>query len=283
MATAEEILVRAAQRNLTLWDDPSWQRELIDTAPPVLWFGRLFDDGTELPKILTIAANPSRKEFVQGKEDPTPLKKPRFEVLRNHTELRSLISDGECQRRIIQGFNRYFETRPYTHWFGKKNGAKAEGLLNGLGASFYHSAVQGTLYRAVHADLVPFATMSDFRDIKDDLIEPALFAPGWACETLGQIISLVKPTAIIVLGSTNAEYYQRYFDVRGVSRRESFRYKTLTNGEDREIHWQTGESYGGIPTALVHLDPPRSPSRKTLKDLGPLLARDLGLDSRRRA
>lgn len=119
---ANNLLIKATEMQILLSQDPLWQKELLDKAPPILWFG---NTETEKPKILTLSANPSRSEYLEGypQKGITYLHKPsknRFvDLYHNNKSLNDILNDLNLQNDIIEGYNGYFVKNPY-NWFTKK-------------------------------------------------------------------------------------------------------------------------------------------------------------------
>ncbi len=151
-----DLLHQAISKQQELHNDPRWNVELLPFAPPVLWFGDL---KSNLPKTVTIGANPSRKEFLKNAEaNPNNYqnyfvgKLPRFHVFENPIYELNIIGD-EILNEIINSYNNYFANSPYRTWFGKPNGGKVEALMNGLNGSFFNDNMTN---RGIHIDLFPF-------------------------------------------------------------------------------------------------------------------------------
>ena len=60
MRTDLELLVKALKKQHELFKIDYWASELLEFSPPVLWFG----DSNKKEKIVTVGANPSRREFL---------------------------------------------------------------------------------------------------------------------------------------------------------------------------------------------------------------------------
>ena len=111
----------------------------VQPSAPILFFGNLEAYRASPLRVLTAGLNPSRNEF----PDEEPFQ--RFPLL-----------DGSGQDRdpgrYINALSSYFETAPYSGWFGA-----FEPLLNRLGSSFYQNS--NAAARALHTDLCsPVAT-----------------------------------------------------------------------------------------------------------------------------
>lgn len=206
------LLEKALAKQNELLLDERWKNELLKLAPPVLWFG---DMNNVKDKVVTIGANPSRSEFLNENNSTTNNKsieelrylekdKKRFYVLEQDESLNNLtVSTLE---KILESYNCYFTKKPYRKWFGKINGGKVEGLVNGFDASFYNS---GT-YQAIHLDLFPFATINNYKKI-EKLVDESIFQNGWAQSFLGDLIENVSPRIIIVFGISNYTVFKSMY------------------------------------------------------------------------
>ena len=230
MQSAHPILRDAICKLLELHGDPQWAKQLPDRSPPVLWFG---NTSSLKPKVLTLGANPSRQEFLSdssaqaiekvrraGDQSKLSYREPpknRFHLLRGREELADSLTSKKLQRQIIDSYNVYFTHEPYRTWFGndRDNSYKVEGFLRGFGASYYDG---NTIpFQAIHVDLFPFATLSDFGHIKD-MADAALFADGWAQRLVTRLIEFLDPSILVIFGRTNCEYFDCYVE-HSVSRR----------------------------------------------------------------
>ena len=100
----------------------------------------------------------------------------------------------------------YFNTNPYRKWFGNENGGKVEALVNSFDASFYNAGDK----QALHLDLFPFTTLTDFHKIRH-LAENDLFKTEWAQKFLLELINKINPEIIIVFGSANYNIFSGLF------------------------------------------------------------------------
>ncbi|NJP38033.1 hypothetical protein [Alkalicoccus luteus] len=109
---------------------------LLPQAVPLLWLG-------PVRPVLTIGVNPSPRDF--DNEDRFPRKK------NDQKAVDWAKTEAEAAMRQLNDY--FLSGDVYTNWFGKKNGAKMEGFMNGAGHSYYgdHASVY-------HMDYVPFAT-----------------------------------------------------------------------------------------------------------------------------
>lgn len=220
---ANTLLVEVTVKLIALRQQPLWQAELPSRCPPILWFG---DAQSQKPKLLTLAANPSRQEYlrdsskdafykVQQTNDDSLLSyleppSNRFRLLAGNEKLENILTQQELRTEIIASYNNYFERNPY-RWFGlrKAEAYNVEGFLRGLDASFYHG--QQAQFTGVHIDLFPFATVRDFGTIQQ-AADRDLFASGWAKRLIIALVELLQPEAIVVFGRTNFFYFANYVD-----------------------------------------------------------------------
>lgn len=218
------MLIDATRKLIELRDNPKWATQLPSRCPPVLWFG---DATSSKPKILTIGANPSRKEFLSdsssramdkvrraGDESLLSYLEPpkhRFRILSMSEALADILTSENLQREIIDSYNGYFRRNPYKKWFGhnRDDSYNVEGFLRGFGASYYDW--EAVPHQAIHIDLFPFATLDDFARLKE-MAQRVFFADGWARSLVGRLIEFLSPTTLIIFGRTNCEYFGQYVD-----------------------------------------------------------------------
>lgn len=212
------LLRNAILKQNQLFTYPGWANELLPFAPPVLWFGDLRSD---LPKIVTIGANPSRREFLPSANANQNVynnylvgHKARFYV--SNIPLTNLPNvSNQTLDDIISSYSDYFTKNPYATWFGKQGGGKVEALINGLGASFYSNSYD---YRGIHLDLFPFATMSNYTRIIS-LCNVSLFNTNWAQNFLLSLIHRIEPVKLIIFGISNYRSILRIFNKQDVAPR----------------------------------------------------------------
>jgi len=218
------LLIESTKKLLWLRRQGHWAIQLPRRCPPILWFGNA---RSPKPKVLTIGANPSRQEYLRdssqqaldkvaasGDESLLDYLEPpdnRFHVLDAANErLEDIVVGRDLREAIIQGYNDYFSRNPYQKWFGhpKDDSYKVEGFLRGLGASYYdNAAVQ---LQAIHIDLLPFATLSDFGKLKKMTGE--LLEPGWAKEMVTALIRFFRPAVLVAFGRTNVNVLDAHID-----------------------------------------------------------------------
>ena len=222
MQTAHAMLIDATRKLIELHDDPKWATQLPSRCPPVLWFGNAT---SSKPKVLTIGANPSRREFLSdssaqamekvrqsGNQSLLSYLEPphhRFRLLSGSERLVDILGSEKLQGEILTGYHGYFTRNPYKTWFGhnRDDSYNVEGFLRGFGASYFDAVPQ----QAIHIDLFPFATLDDFLAIKE-MAKTAFFADGWAQRLVGGLIEFLSPTVLVVFGRTNCKYFDLYID-----------------------------------------------------------------------
>jgi hypothetical protein len=218
---AIELLRESIEKQVDLRKKSGWQQEIPERCPPVLWFG---DSTAESPFVLTVGANPSREEYLEDSSDEalakvrqsgdqsnlSYLSTPRFYMPTSDTSLAEVAEDDDELEAILEGYDNYFEQNPYQTWFGhpKSDSYKVEGFLRGFGGSYYNDSLE---YQALHVDLFPFVTLSDFGDLEDRANQD-LFQNGWASSFLKQLVDLLDPEIIAVFGDKNVGHYESYVD-----------------------------------------------------------------------
>lgn len=218
---ANNLLIESTRKLITLTNIQGWTNELMDKAPPVLWFG---NSKSEKPKILTFGANPSRWEFLDKSVGKAGLKvksiyenkylistKRRFYQLGQNSCYSDILYNQKLQDDIINSYDNYFISGNSYRWFGKnKNDSyNAEGVLRGLCASYFEN---DTKYRSCHIDLFPFATISNFNKIQSITVKEIL-AQNWAKDIVDELLCLLNPSVLVIFGRNNFDYFCRYFNV----------------------------------------------------------------------
>ncbi|MCK5603273.1 hypothetical protein KAR91_15425 [Candidatus Pacearchaeota archaeon] len=253
-----ELLKEALTKQRELRETDYWKNEILGLSPPVLWFG----DSNKKEPLVTVGANPSRREFLDSRDGHyLSASKQRFHHLTT-ANIQEVLRDERTLRKIVESYNRYFHRNPYRSWFGKPKGYKVEGFLNGLGASLYGVKPIG----AVHTDLIPFTTKSDFSDLKDHTLKRYLFHNGWAKSFFDKLMEYLVPSAIIVFGRTNVGWFNKY-------------YNNLALNRDYNAHGKRRARYGlstyrmlerNVPLVglSVNLGNPRNFTREMLNEFG---------------
>ncbi|NEU30584.1 hypothetical protein GN156_07270 [bacterium LRH843] len=186
---AKSLLKQAIRYQAEL-SKTSLAHEVIDRATPIVWFGNISKNNW-----VTIATNPSSKEFLDT--DGTLLlgEKSRFYVREKGVSLEEYERNDKQLESTIEMYNSYFERDiTYRGWFGKQNGAKLEGFLNGMGGSLYSTPNKK---RVVHTDFFPIPTRSQMSRISS---KDSLLGSPFAQEFLQKTLDFLSPSLIIVLG-----------------------------------------------------------------------------------
>lgn len=210
---AYELIENALEKRKELLEnkDDSIRNYFKSEAPPVLWFGDL---NAEKPKVVVISANPNNPHE-EGRIIP---------------EGSSWDEKNPKIENLIDAYNNYFNTKPKTTWFGKKvsdiKQGRIEDFLKGLGASFYD---RGDDYdQAIHIDLLPFATVSPFKTIADELMEIDGLRE-FINEHISELIKLINPKLVIVNGVTNKNYFEKCLKVKASKKPEIYESFTVDN------------------------------------------------------
>jgi hypothetical protein len=285
MKAQNQILIKVLDKQKELQQKVEWTEQLIPLAPPVLWFGDLTDSKD---KILTIGANPSRREFlVDSKQkaidsyEQTKFynylsdSEKRFYHYKDNNERESSIVDEKLQNAIINSYNAYFEVNPY-NWFGKKSEDKTsynvEGFLNGLEASYYG------LYdfRAIHIDLFPYPTLDDFSKIYKQCREDIFNSSKWGEEIIKELLKTINPKCLIVFGIGNWKPFTTILNIKN-AKKESFS-REKRKGEIAKCTYWLAE-FDNIPVVglSVNLGNPRGFDKENLIELGRVIKNNLNL------
>ncbi|MEW8968959.1 hypothetical protein [Exiguobacterium alkaliphilum] len=225
MEHARDLLKEALRFQERLLASP-FQKELIEGASPVLWYGRPTDG-----QWLTIGTNPSRGEFFErdGKVRSDDAQKFYW----RDQSFEAYLEDETALDATIEYATAYFEAgRATTSWFGKPDGAKLEALLEGMDRSFY----DGT---AIHVDFFKYATyrqMGQIRDGRRWMEHPDSLA------LLERTIRLIRPERLIVLGRDNCVAMTGFTEKRTVTGYPSAVY-------------ELGLHPAGIPMVGLHFKP----------------------------
>ena len=163
--------------------------QVVDGSIPILFFGDIEAYKCSKTRVITVALNPSDKEFAEA----------RFETHEG------IMSDNE---KYIATLSKYFESNPYRFWFN--HFAK---LLQTIGASYYSdisrpnfssivTSVAAPNNRALHTDVCsPIATRTTWSKLKsrDDLaFKKELQKAG--TEIWLELVDYLEPDIILVSG-----------------------------------------------------------------------------------
>lgn len=275
MDATHSLLVEAVRKLIELEGDHEWADQLPRRCPPVLWFGNA---ASSKPKVLTVGANPSRKEFLwdsaavaiekvrsSGDQSHLSYREPpdnRFRLLYPGEEIADILDSEHLQDQIITSYNSYFAPthKPY-EWFGhnRDDTYNVEGFLRGFGASYYDG--NAAILQAIHIDLFPFVTLDNFGQIKE-IADAAFFLDGWAQRLVGRIVKALSPDILILFGKTNCRYFTTYIDT-SLSNME---WKLFRSGRYFVDH----SKYLDLPVVglSTNLGNPKGFSAATLKQFG---------------
>ncbi len=247
---ADRLLIEATKKLLWLRQRDGWAKELPNRCPPILWFGNA---RSQKPKVLTIGANPSRWEYLDnscrrildrfketGDESLLHYLEPprnRFRVLAVAGEsVERILADHRLRSEIIQGYNSYFCKNPYQKWFGhpKEDSYKVEGFLRGLRASYYDT--ETTPHQAIHIDLLPFATLSDFNKLGQ--MTATLFNSCGTKQIVASLkatIRLFRPVLLVVFGRANVKRLAPHIAPSILDLRKKYKAASYQIGEAEQL------------------------------------------------
>jgi hypothetical protein len=275
-----DILIESTKKLISLSTENDWINELLNNAPPVLWFGNSI---SEKPKILTLGANPSRWEFLNKSIRKNSLNikteyekyyldtaKRRIYQLDKYQHYQEILSNFELQNDIIATYNHYFKSGNSYHWFGKNktNPHNAEGVLRSLNASYFEI---NTKYRTCHIDLFPFATISNFNSIQH-ITKRDILADSWAKNIVDELLDYLKPQLIIVFGRSNFDYFCNYFDI---TKGKPVKWSSTNSIAKCDYYFTRYKSYQ-IIGLTVNLGDPRGFNANDLSELGQKLLLEIG-------
>jgi hypothetical protein len=163
--------------------------QLVDSSIPILFFGDIEAYQRSKRRVITVALNPSDKEFAEA----------RFET---HA---GIMSDYD---KYIATLSKYFESNPYQFWFNH-----FEKLLQTIGASYYSEASRPNFpsivtsvatpnNRALHTDVCsPIATRTTWSKLKsrDDLAFKQELQKAGA-EIWLELVDYLEPDIILISG-----------------------------------------------------------------------------------
>jgi len=148
-----DILV-TVDHNLFELVESAWQQydeapreHIVTPSMPILFFGDLAAYERSPLRVVSVALNPSYKEF--PKEEP-------FQRFPGAEKISSPLAE-ETASKYIEALSGYFSTKPYGRWFNPG----FEPLLQGMGSSYY-----GGANVALHTDICsPLATSLTWSDL----------------------------------------------------------------------------------------------------------------------
>lgn len=188
----------------TCWADFQKLKDLKTTVRPsipILWFGNLEKYRNSPVRILTVALNPSNKEFSKDRDGSyqVGLRFPAAADLVGKDKL-----DDSGVAAYCKAMNEYFEKEPYALWFDN-----FEKPLNVLNATYYDSKETQFANRAVHIDLMtPIATNPTWGKLCQDQKQELYLESSKYFEAL---MEEFDPQIFLI--SVRREYIQRWLKV----------------------------------------------------------------------
>ncbi|AZB41059.1 hypothetical protein CEF21_01160 [Bacillus sp. FJAT-42376] len=198
LAKAKSLIASASRHQEELLGTPI-SREFIEGATPVVWLGEAVPGSW-----VTMATNPSPKEFINQNNQLLLGEQARFHIRENGQSLAEYAKDEAQLESAIEYYQTYFKAgKAYRTWFGKPDGAKLEGFLNGLGGSFYGSP---GFKNVIHSDFFPFATRTHMGRIKEKL---KLLGSDFSREFLQEKLEFLRPSMVILLGREHCALFEK--------------------------------------------------------------------------
>lgn len=267
-----KLLIESTNKLITLVKIADWNNEILDKAPPVLWFG---NSKSEKPKILTLGANPSRWEFLDQSLMKTCiipinktcyetkyLTKQRFFHLSQSQTYKDILANKALRDEIIKSYDNYYKSGNSYKWFGsnKTNSYNVEGVLRGLNASYFEI---NSNFRACHIDIFPFATISDFNKIQT-ITQRDILANSWAKNIVDELINYFNPKFILIFGRTNYNYFSKYFNL-SITKGKIWQAK---QGKGKCYYWDSNYGNYKIVGLSTNLGNPKNFDAVGLNELG---------------
>ncbi len=253
-AVERELMDEAAQLQDRLTE--IYPELLLPQAVPLLWLG-------PVRPVLTVGVNPSPRDFDKANRFP-----------QKHTNQKAIDWAKTEAEQAVRKLNEYFLSgNVYTNWFGKKNGAKMEGFMNGAGYSYY-----GDSASVYHLDYVPFATK---KRMGATGLKEALFQLEEIRALFQKRIDWLKPSQIWVFGAdviqalpgVNQERVQQVSDYPAVS----FGTGSLCGISAVFVYAKPGEQFLGLGSAADSNGRHHGSygSRSSLREIGALISREI--------
>lgn len=163
---------------------------VIPWSCPVPSFGDL-----SRSSVATLGLNPSNREFVDvsGNELDGPYR--RFHTLKSLGLARWSDANANHLRMIVDSCSAYFRRNPYDGWF-----KKLDYIISGTRASYYNG-----FYRACHLDLIPYATVCKWTELRRSERTSLMNASG---DTLGLLLRDSPVRVLILNGKSVVEQFQ---------------------------------------------------------------------------
>lgn len=181
------------------WKDFAEKRDesfVVKPSIPIIWFGDMEAYRKSKRKIVTVAINPSNREFMEN-DGGTQYSFCRFRGGEKLWKKDALTADD--RKLLYASLNSYFKDSPYTFWFNA-----FEKPLNCLDATYYPDNEQEST--AIHIDIqsaiATDPTWGKLKDKQERLSNTALFK---------QLLEYLKPE--VILYSANAPTLKKVFDL----------------------------------------------------------------------
>ncbi|GEN54923.1 hypothetical protein [Halobacillus faecis] len=245
MRVAMSLLKKATNVQIELNRTP-FKREFIDRATPVVWFGE------NVPgNIVTIGTNPSSREFLGRDKKLLTGSQSRLYIRSEGVSLEDYKQDEQQLKASIKYFRTYFHRNTaYRNWFGKENGAKLEGFLNGMRGSLYKTNAYTPV---VHTDFFPIPTKSQMGKLRE---KKQLLHAAFTKNLLVETLDFLAPSLIVVLGREHCKRFDtmntngKFGEVKSVDDFPAARYQLSTYSRSKipvvGLHFKPSEQFLGL-------------------------------------
>lgn len=234
--------------------DKDLKKVIIKDSNPIIWFGNLQEYKLSHTKVVTVALNPSCREFLTEKNVKLP--NPRFKEvnLQNYSETEML--------ELIDTLNNYFDGKnanPYMQYFNQY-----EELLHAVNASYFRKQYENT---AIHIDAYSaIATFPRWGDL-DVHLKNMLKSSGK--ELYKELIDYLKPD-IILISVDKTTFKELYKNWIFLEENEFFNYVYINayrnphplNSTQLLLH---GRNFNGTPFGGITRDEAKSTIKKVVE------------------
>lgn len=166
---------------------------VVSPSIPIIWFGDIETYKKSDLKVVTVALNPSNREFSPSEDKNDKSHKILFRFPKAETIYKNDTLDDNDKEILCEALNSYFETEPYNSWF--KWLERALGFLK-PSVSYYNGKAQNC---AIHIDIYTAVATSPTwgrlsAESKEDLTNIDLFK---------KLLAYLKPDVVIFSGDFN--------------------------------------------------------------------------------
>lgn len=176
---------------------------IIEGSIPILWFGNIRNYFNSPRKVITVALNPSKNEFLDNnKKNKSGTYSPSYRF-----DIESIdLHNPNWFETYEKSLNNYFERNPYTDWF-----KKLDPFLEVFGSHFGGKIDQRkvTENTAIHTDIAgPWATDPTFGGLDPDS-QFRLIMVGH--DIWKKLVDVLQPNVVIMSGNVVTRYLVEKF------------------------------------------------------------------------